>query len=86
MAKNKFEVACVELEAMATWLKENGDEARGTGKSVCIFITDDKEKTNSITFVGDLEALVRLHKAVGDAIEENIDDVIKHLFKKALED
>lgn len=86
MSKNKFELVCTQLEAAANWLKDNTDGARESGKSVCIFITDEKEKTDGITFVGDLMALIRLHRAVGDAIEENVDDAIKLLFKKMMED
>ncbi len=85
MEKKKIE-QIDQLEQLAVWVKDNTEALKSEGKSICIYICDDKEEKVQISFAGDMAALLMLKMHIDDAIDENADKAIKELLKKILED
>lgn len=85
MAENKFE----QIEQMAKWVASHKDEVRAEGKSILIFINDDKERKIINVFAGDIVSLIRLHNDMEEEINKALPDVLGVLLedlKKKLED
>ena len=85
MAENKFE----QIEQMAEWVASHKDEVRAEGKSILIFINDDKKRKIINVFAGDIVSLISLHNDLEEEINKALPDVLGGLLedlKKKLED
>lgn len=84
--ENKYLEMVCKLYELEKWLKENGEELKGTGINICIYIDDRNQNKADIAYVGDIEGLMRLHMHAEDALKENADAVIKEVLGELLKD
>lgn len=85
MAENKIE----QIKELAEWVNDNSEELRGEGKSILIFINDDKEGKRTAVFAGDIISLIMLHKDLEEEIDKALPDVLEGMLEdlmKKLED
>lgn len=85
MAENKIE----QIEQLAKWVDDNNEEIRDEGKSILIFINDDKKGKRTTVFAGDIISLIMLHKDLKEEIDKALPDVLEGMLEdlmKKLED
>lgn len=84
MAENKIE----PIKELAEWVNDNNEEIRDEGKSILIFINDDKKGKRTTVFAGDIISLIMLHNDMEEEINKALPDVLGGLLedlKKKLE-
>lgn len=85
MAENKIEL----IKELAECVNDNNEEISDEGKSILIFISDDKKGKRACVFAGDIISLIMLHNDIEEEINKALTDVLGELLedlKKKLED
>lgn len=60
------------LEELAKWVRDNTESLAKDGKSICIYIADDKEKRIEMSYAGTFEWLVVLGASIDKEVESKI--------------
>lgn len=84
MAGSKFERFFVEMERAAEWLNENVELGKESGKTICIFVADEKHAVNS--FAGTTKGLMVLSTEVEKMLEKHITKALIKSILNGLED
>ena len=84
MAESKFDRFYAEMERAAEWLNENAKLGEESGKTICIFVADEKHAVNS--FAGTTKGMMVLSTEVEKMLEKHLTKALIKSILNGLED